>query len=73
MPSSPGASSTRDELLERLRAVAERAGAKSRDAFRVLYIAILGTPAGLPVIEAMELLGKETSLRRLREARARLG
>jgi glutamyl-tRNA synthetase len=62
-----------DAMLERLRAVAERSGVKSRDAFRVLYIAILGTPAGLPVIEAMEFLGKEQSLQRLREARARLG
>ena len=62
-----------DVLLERIRAVADAAGVKSRDAFRVLYVAILGTPAGLPVIEAMEFLGKETSLRRLREARARLG
>jgi glutamyl/glutaminyl-tRNA synthetase len=62
-----------DAMLDRLRTVAERSGIKSRDAFRVLYIAILGTPAGLPVIEAMEFLGKEKSLQRLREARARLG
>jgi hypothetical protein len=60
-------------LLERIRAVADGSGAKSRDAFRVLYIAILGAPAGLPVIEAMAFLGKEKSLQRLREARARLG
>ena len=60
-------------LLERIRSVAESAGVKSRDAFRVLYVAILGTPAGLPVIEAMAFLGKEKSLQRLREARARLG
>jgi glutamyl-tRNA synthetase len=62
-----------DVLLERIRAVADTAGVKPRDAFRVLYVAILGTPAGLPVIEAMVFLGKDTSLRRLREARARLG
>ena len=62
-----------DALLERIRAVADGAGVKSRDAFRVLYVAILGVPAGLPVIEAMEFLGKEKSLQRLREARARLG
>jgi glutamyl-tRNA synthetase len=60
-------------LLKRIRTVAESAGVKSRDAFRVLYVAILGTPAGLPVIEAMAFLGKEQSLQRLREARARLG
>jgi glutamyl-tRNA synthetase len=60
-------------MLERLRAVAEAAGAKPRDAFRVLYVAVLGSPAGLPVIEAMAFLGSDVSLRRLREARARLG
>jgi glutamyl-tRNA synthetase len=62
-----------DVLLEHIRAVADSAGVKARDAFRVLYVAILGTPAGLPVIEAMMFLGKDESLRRLREARARLG
>jgi len=60
-------------MLERLRSVAEAAGAKAREAFRVLYVAVLGTPAGLPVIEAMAFLGRDVSLRRLREARARLG
>ena len=40
-----------DALLERIRAVAEASGSKPRDAFRVLYVAILGSPTGLPVIE----------------------
>ena len=62
-----------DAMLERLRAVAEAAGVKPRDAFRVLYVAMLGSPAGLPVIEAMAFLGKDKTLQRLREARARLG
>jgi glutamyl-tRNA synthetase len=62
-----------DAMLERLRGAAEKAGVKPRDAFRVLYVAILGAPAGLPVIEAMAFLGKETTLRRLHAARARLG
>jgi glutamyl-tRNA synthetase len=61
-----------DALLELIRGVAEAAGSKPRDAFRVLYVAILGSPTGLPVIESMMFLGKETSLRRLRAARARL-
>jgi len=60
-------------LLDRVRVVADTAGLKARDAFRVLYVAILGTPAGLPVIEAMVFLGKDKSLARLRQARARLG
>jgi glutamyl-tRNA synthetase len=62
-----------DGLLERIRAVAEAAGSKARDAFRVLYVAVLGSPTGLPVIESMQFLGKEVSLERLRAARAQLG
>jgi hypothetical protein len=68
-----GALDNHDVLLERIRAVGDAAGVKARDAFRVLYVAILGVPAGLPVIEAMMFLGKDPSLRRLQEARARLG
>jgi glutamyl-tRNA synthetase len=62
-----------DALLERVRGVAEAAGSKARDAFRVLYVAVLGSPTGLPVIESMQFLGKEASLERLRAARAQLG
>ena len=62
-----------DALLERIRAVAEAAGSKPRDAFRVLYVAILGSPTGLPVIELMAFLGRDVTLQRLRRARARLG
>jgi glutamyl-tRNA synthetase len=68
-----GALGNHDVLLERIREVGDAAGAKARDAFRVLYVAILGVPAGLPVIEAMMFLGKDPSLRRLRQARDRLG
>jgi glutamyl-tRNA synthetase len=60
-------------MLERIREVVESRGVKPRDGFRVLYVAILGSPTGLPVIESMMFLGTETSLRRLRAARARLG
>jgi glutamyl-tRNA synthetase len=60
------------DLRKRIHDTAEAAGVKPRDAFRVLYVAILGVPAGLPVIESMVFLGKETSLGRLRAARARL-
>jgi hypothetical protein len=34
----------------------------------VLYIAILGTPAGVPVFDAMAFIGAEKSLDRLRAA-----
>jgi glutamyl-tRNA synthetase len=60
-------------LLEHIRTVAEAAGSKAREAFRVLYVAILGSPTGLPVIESMVFLGRDVTLQRLRSARARLG
>ena len=59
-------------LRERLRAHVEAAGAKARVAFRVLFVAILGAPAGLPVFDSMTFLGAEESERRLRAALERL-
>jgi glutamyl-tRNA synthetase len=59
-------------LRERLTAMLDARGVKARDGFRVLYIAILGRPAGVPVFDAMAFLGPATTLARLRSARARL-
>ena len=61
-----------EALLSRLKAEAEAAGAKPRDAFRVLYVAVLGAPSGVPLDQAMVFLGKEESLTRLHAARTRL-
>jgi glutamyl-tRNA synthetase len=67
-------------LRQRLSQEAEALGAKPRDAFRVLFVAILGTPTGVPifsdpetgVVGATEFIGPEKTLQRLRAARARL-
>ena len=59
-------------MRERLTAMLEAGGVKARDGFRVLYIAILGRPQGVPVFDAMAFIGPEVSVRRLRAARARL-
>ncbi|HZB97757.1 MAG TPA: glutamate--tRNA ligase, partial [Candidatus Sulfotelmatobacter sp.] len=59
-------------LRERLTSLLEARGVKARDGFRVLYIAILGRPAGLPVFDAMAFIGREPTLQRLHSARARL-
>jgi hypothetical protein len=59
-------------MLETLRRAAESLGAKPRNAFRVLYVAVLGSPEGVPVIEAMQFIGAEESLRRLRDALGRV-
>jgi hypothetical protein len=55
-------------MRERLTALLEARGVKARDGFRVLYIAILGAPAGVPVFDAMAFIGAEKSLERLRAA-----
>jgi glutamyl-tRNA synthetase len=48
-------------------------GLKPRKVMHAVYTAVEGRSAGLPVFEAMLLLGRESSLRRLRAARARVG
>lgn len=60
-------------VRERLTALVEARGVKARDAFRTLYIAILGRPQGVPVFDAMAFLGRDVTLQRLQAARRRLG
>jgi len=55
-------------LRERLTSWVSEHGAKARDAFRVLYVAILGRNAGLPVFDAMQFIGAEKTAERLRAA-----
>jgi len=59
---------TRLRLTEKV----EGRGLKPRDAFRVLYIAILGHPQGVPVFDAMSFIGADRALQRLASARAEL-
>jgi glutamyl-tRNA synthetase len=59
-------------MRERLTAMLDTRGVKARDGFRVLYIAILGRPQGVPVFDAMAFIGPDVSVQRLRAARARL-
>jgi glutamyl-tRNA synthetase len=56
----------------RLSDLLEQRGTRPRDGFRVLYIAILGRPAGVPVFDAMRFIGPAATLERLRAARLRL-
>jgi glutamyl-tRNA synthetase len=42
---------------------------KFRDAVRAYYVAVTGSPTSLPLFDAMEMLGKEESLERLKAAR----
>jgi glutamyl-tRNA synthetase len=55
-----------------VRPVLEKLGPKPRKVMHVLYTAIEGRAAGLPLFDSMYLLGRERTLRRLRTARERL-
>lgn len=59
-------------LREHLTETVDARGVKARDAFRTLYIAILGRAQGVPVFDAMAFLGPETTLQRLQAARDRM-
>lgn len=61
-----------DAFVERLRVIARERGAKVGQAFKALYVAVLGTDSGVPVIDAMQFLGAEVTLGRLRRALALL-
>ena len=50
----------------------EALGLKAGKVMHVVYTAIEGRSQGLPVYDSIELLGRESALRRLRSARARL-
>jgi glutamyl-tRNA synthetase len=54
-------------------ALVEALGLKPRKAFGPIRVAITGSLVSPPLFESMELLGRERSLQRLREARDRIG
>jgi glutamyl-tRNA synthetase len=60
-------------LRERLTAMLDERGVRARDGFRVLYIAMLGKPVGVPVCDAMAFVGQDVTLQRLGHARQQLG
>ena len=55
-----------------LRSLQESLDLKLRKFVSVLYVAIMGSPRGMPLFDSVALLGRERSLARLREARAKL-
>jgi len=55
-----------------IRPVFEKLGIKPRKAMHVIYTAVEGRAAGLPLFDSMYLLGGDRTLRRLRAARERL-
>jgi glutamyl-tRNA synthetase len=63
----------RDALHELTRAIGERHGLGLNKAQAPVRVAITGRTVGPPLFESLELLGRERTLQRLREARKRLG
>jgi glutamyl-tRNA synthetase len=55
-------------LDERLRALASQQGAKTGDLFMALRIAVTGKTATPPLLESMEILGRDKSLARISRA-----
>jgi glutamyl-tRNA synthetase len=51
---------------------AEEFGIKLRDALKPLYVALTGKPAGVPLFDAMDILGKDLCRARIRQARTTL-
>jgi glutamyl-tRNA synthetase len=53
---------------ERLKGAVADVGMKFKDVARLYYVAVTGSPTSVPLFDAMEILGKTESLRRLRRA-----
>jgi glutamyl-tRNA synthetase len=54
-----------EEIDSALRKVVERRGAKPRDVFQPVRVAIAGTPVSPGIFESLALLGRDESLRRI--------
>jgi glutamyl-tRNA synthetase len=63
----------RDTVYDTMRAVAAELEIELRDLLKPLYVAITGSPSGVPLSDAMAILGKDLCRARLRQARAALG
>ena len=63
----------RDTVYAVMREAAEELGIKVKDVLKPVYVAITGSPAGVPLSDAMAILGKDICRARLRQAREALG
>ena len=60
------------EHLKEATANADGSGFRFKDVARLFYIAMTGSPTSLPLFDGMEILGKDTSIRRLERALEKL-
>ncbi|MEK7248549.1 MAG: glutamate--tRNA ligase family protein, partial [Chloroflexota bacterium] len=63
---------THEALEGAIRPLADEIGVKAGDLFGVIRVAVTGKTATPPLFETMEILGRETTLARLKAARERL-
>jgi glutamyl-tRNA synthetase len=63
---------THDALEAAIRPLAEEVGVKAGDLFGVIRVAVTGKTATPPLFETMEILGRDTTLGRLKTALERL-
>lgn len=56
---------THDSMEQAIRAQAEKSGKKARDVFMQLRIAVTGKTVGPPLLESLEILGKDETMKRL--------
>jgi glutamyl-tRNA synthetase len=61
---------TADAIEQALRELAERIGQKPRQAFQPIRVAVTGSAVSPGLFESIELLGREETLARIRDARA---
>ena len=61
---------TAEEIEQALRELAERIGQKPRQAFQPIRVAVTGSSVSPGLFESIELLGREETLARIRDARA---
>ena len=62
-----------DPLDQALRAAAQELGLKAGQMFQPIRVAVCGRKNAPPLFETLEVLGKETTLRRIEQALAKLG
>lgn len=69
----PGVNFDHDSLDQALRAAAAQLGLKAGPMFQPIRVAVCGRKNAPPLFETMVVLGRETCLKRIREAEASLG
>jgi glutamyl-tRNA synthetase len=69
----PNVEFTHDPLDQALRAAAQELGLKAGQMFQPIRVAVCGRKNAPPLFETLEVLGKETTLRRIEQALAKLG